>query len=105
MEINVSYIWKSLYLNCTVKLVKLLCLYNVSYYNYLCLTFLPHSNSKLNKHLKEEAEVVIIGGGVLGTSIAYHLAKQGQKDVVLLEKSELTAGSTWHAVNEKKFKL
>ena len=44
---------------------------------------------------------MIIGGGVLGTSIAYHLAKQGQKDVVLLEKSELTAGSTWHAVNER----
>ena len=56
------------------------------------------SISKLNKHLKEDAEVVIIGGGVLGTSIAYHLAKKGMKDVVLLEKSELTAGSTWHAV-------
>lgn len=55
------------------------------------------STSKLNKHLKEDAEVVIIGGGVLGTSIAYHLAKKGLKDVVLLEKSELTAGSTWHA--------
>ena len=53
----------------------------------------------MNKHLKEDAEVVIIGGGVLGTSIAYHLAKKGMKDVVLLEKSELTAGSTWHAVN------
>lgn len=49
--------------------------------------------------MKEDAEVVIIGGGVLGTSIAYHLAKQGMKDVVLLEKSELTAGSTWHAVS------
>jgi len=61
-----------------------------------CLSF---STSKLNKHLKEDAEVVIIGGGVLGTSIAYHLAKQGMKDVVLLEKSELTAGSTWHAVS------
>ena len=57
------------------------------------------STSKLNKHLKEDAEVVVIGGGVLGTSIAYHLAKKGMKDVVLLEKSELTAGSTWHAVN------
>ncbi|XP_078368879.1 dimethylglycine dehydrogenase, mitochondrial-like [Oculina patagonica] len=55
------------------------------------------STSKLNKRLKEDAEVVVIGGGVLGTSIAYHLAKQGMKDVVLLEKSELTAGSTWHA--------
>ena len=34
----------------------------------------------------------------MGTSIAYHLAKKGIKDVILLEKSELTAGSTWHAV-------
>ena len=40
-----------------------------------------------------------MGGGIVGTSIAYHLAKAGQKDVVLLEKSELTAGSTWHAVS------
>ena len=39
----------------------------------------------------------------MGTSIAYHLAKQGMKDVVLLEKSELTAGSTWHAVSHYKF--
>lgn len=35
----------------------------------------------------------------MGTSVAYHLAKSGMKDVVLLEKSELTAGSTWHAVS------
>ena len=35
----------------------------------------------------------------MGTSIAYHLAKAGMKDVVLLEKTELTAGSTWHAVS------
>ncbi|XP_072038740.1 dimethylglycine dehydrogenase, mitochondrial-like [Amphiura filiformis] len=51
----------------------------------------------LNKRLKESAEAVVIGGGALGTSIAYHLAKGGMKDVVLLEKTELTAGSTWHA--------
>ena len=66
---------------------------------YLSCNCLFFSTPKLNKHLKEDAEVVIIGGGVLGTSIAYHLAKQGIKDVVLLEKSELTAGSTWHAVS------
>lgn len=35
----------------------------------------------------------------MGASVAYHLAKSGMKDVVLLEKSELTAGSTWHAVS------
>ncbi|MEP2029343.1 MAG: FAD-dependent oxidoreductase [Paracoccaceae bacterium] len=43
------------------------------------------------------ARVVIIGGGVVGTSSLYHLAKAGWKDCVLLEKNELTAGSTWHA--------
>lgn len=48
--------------------------------------------------MQERAEVVIIGGGCVGTSVAYHLAKLGVPDVVLLEKSELTAGSTWHAV-------
>lgn len=42
--------------------------------------------------------MVVIGGGALGTSIIYHLAKGGMKNVVLLEKSELTAGSTWHSV-------
>ena len=43
------------------------------------------------------ARVVIIGGGVVGTSTLYHLAKAGWKDCVLVEKNELTAGSTWHA--------
>ncbi|NXI07834.1 M2GD protein, partial [Irena cyanogastra] len=46
---------------------------------------------------KDRADTVIIGGGCVGVSLAYHLAKAGLKDVVLLEKSELTAGSTWHA--------
>ena len=43
------------------------------------------------------ARVVIIGGGVMGCSLAYHLTKLGWSDVVLCEKSELTSGSTWHA--------
>ena len=43
------------------------------------------------------ARVVIIGGGVVGTSTLYHLAKGGWRDCILLEKNELTAGSTWHA--------
>ena len=47
--------------------------------------------------LPTSARVVIIGGGVVGTSALYHLAKAGWKDCVLLEKNELTAGSTWHA--------
>ncbi|KAE9630052.1 GcvT family protein [Parasedimentitalea maritima] len=44
-----------------------------------------------------KARVVIIGGGVVGASSLYHLAKKGWSDCVLLEKNELTAGSTWHA--------
>ncbi len=44
-----------------------------------------------------KARVVVIGGGVVGTSSLYHLAKKGWTDCVLLEKNELTAGSTWHA--------
>ncbi|HEX2582220.1 MAG TPA: FAD-dependent oxidoreductase, partial [Dongiaceae bacterium] len=47
--------------------------------------------------MKSQARVVIIGGGIVGVSIAYHLTKFGWRDVVLLEKTELTAGSTWHA--------
>ena len=43
------------------------------------------------------ARVVIIGGGVVGASVLYHLAKAGWTDCLLLEKNELTAGSTWHA--------
>jgi 4-methylaminobutanoate oxidase (formaldehyde-forming) len=43
------------------------------------------------------AKHLIIGGGIIGCSIAYHLAKRGEKDVVLLEKANLTEGATWHA--------
>ncbi len=43
------------------------------------------------------ARIVIIGGGVIGASIAFHLTRSGEKDVVLLEKSHLTEGATWHA--------
>ena len=43
------------------------------------------------------ARVVIIGGGVVGCSVAYHLTKLGWKDVVLLERKQLTSGTTWHA--------
>jgi glycine cleavage system aminomethyltransferase T/glycine/D-amino acid oxidase-like deaminating enzyme len=44
-----------------------------------------------------QARVVIVGGGIIGTSVAYHLAHMGWKDVVLLERDSLTSGTTWHA--------
>ena len=47
--------------------------------------------------MKTHARVAVIGGGVTGCSVLYHLAKGGWSDVVLLERSELTSGSTWHA--------
>ena len=47
--------------------------------------------------MKTHAQAVVIGGGVIGCSILYHLAKAGWTDVVLLERDELTSGSTWHA--------
>jgi dimethylglycine dehydrogenase len=47
--------------------------------------------------MKDSARAVIIGGGVVGASVLYHLAKIGWRDVLLLERSELTSGSTWHA--------
>jgi len=48
-------------------------------------------------NLPTHAEIVIIGGGIIGCSTAYHLSKLGAKDVVLLEGGQLTNGSTWHA--------
>jgi dimethylglycine dehydrogenase len=47
--------------------------------------------------MKNTARVVVIGGGVVGVSVLYHLTKAGWRDVLLIERSELTSGSTWHA--------
>jgi glycine/D-amino acid oxidase-like deaminating enzyme len=47
--------------------------------------------------LPSQARAVVIGGGVIGTSVAYHLAKLGWTDLVLLEQGELSCGTTWHA--------
>jgi len=57
---------------------------------FLGTIFMPSS-------LPQQAQVVIIGGGIHGCSVAYHLAKNGWKDVVLLERKRLTSGTTWHA--------
>ena len=71
---------------------------------YAYLSIIKHEYSKFpifrteQRHAKERASVLVIGGGCVGTSLAYHLSKYGVKDVVLLEKTELTGGSTWHAV-------
>jgi dimethylglycine dehydrogenase len=46
------------------------------------------------------ARVVIVGGGIMGCGVAYHLAHEGWTDIVLLEKAELTSGSTWHAAGQ-----
>ena len=50
--------------------------------------------------METQAKVVIIGGGVVGCSILFHLAKFGWKDCILLERSELTSGSSWHAAGQ-----
>ncbi|MEM7316934.1 MAG: FAD-dependent oxidoreductase, partial [Planctomycetota bacterium] len=50
--------------------------------------------------LQSHAKCVIIGGGVMGVGLLYHLAEEGWTDVVLIEKGELTSGSTWHAAGQ-----
>ena len=51
----------------------------------------------MSKKIPSQARVVIIGGGVVGCSLAYHLTKLGWRDVVLLERKQLTSGTTSHA--------
>ena len=51
----------------------------------------------MNVQVPAEAKVVIVGGGIIGCSVAYHLAQLGWKDVVLLEQNQLAGGTTWHA--------
>ena len=50
--------------------------------------------------MKSHARVVVVGGGVMGVGLLYHLAREGWSDVVLVEKGELTSGSTWHAAGQ-----
>jgi len=51
----------------------------------------------MSEQLPKHARVVVVGGGIIGCSVAYHLAKMGCRDVVLLERDRLTSGTTWHA--------
>ena len=51
----------------------------------------------MQKDLPKSCKVIVIGGGVVGCSVAYHLAKFGWKDTILLERDQLTSGTTWHA--------
>ena len=53
--------------------------------------------------MKDHARVVVIGGGAIGCGVLYHLAKYGWSDVVLVEKEELTSGSTWMAAGNCSF--
>jgi len=50
--------------------------------------------------MQTQARVVIVGGGMMGVGLLYHLAEEGWKDVLLIEKGELTSGSTWHAAGQ-----
>ena len=50
-----------------------------------------------SKELPKHARVAVIGGGVVGCSVLYHLAKKGWQDILLLERRELSCGSSWHA--------
>jgi dimethylglycine dehydrogenase len=50
--------------------------------------------------MKNQARIVIIGGGIMGVGLLYHLAEEGCTDVILIEKGELTSGSTWHAAGQ-----
>lgn len=50
--------------------------------------------------METQAKVVIVGGGIMGVALAYHLAEEGETDVLLIEKGELTSGSTWHAAGQ-----
>ena len=55
------------------------------------------AETRMSAEFPSYAEIVIIGGGVVGCSVAYHLTQMGKRDVVLLEQGRLSCGTTWHA--------
>src|SRR4051794_853298 len=62
-----------------------------------CLPPCPAIEQSMSQQeVPSRARVVVIGGGIIGCSVAYHLAHMGWKDVVLLERDRLTSGTTWH---------
>ncbi|MYF27090.1 MAG: FAD-binding oxidoreductase, partial [Acidimicrobiia bacterium] len=58
---------------------------------------MPPNSSSSAKQLPDRVQVVVVGGGIVGCSIAYHLTRRGVTDVLLLEQNALTGGTTWHA--------
>jgi glycine/D-amino acid oxidase-like deaminating enzyme len=63
------------------------------------LSFSPSIRSSvlMRNNFPKHAQIVIIGGGIMGCSTAYHLMKNGCRDVILLERAKLTSGTTWHS--------
>ena len=59
-------------------------------------------DSSLSADAPTSADVVVMGGGVIGCSTLYHLAKAGVTDAVLVERDQLTAGTTWHTAGTKQ---
>src|SRR5471032_2037728 len=60
-------------------------------------TAAPAASPSHPSGLPTRARVVVVGGGVIGASVAYHLTRLGWRDVLLLERDRLTSGTTWHA--------
>src|SRR5712691_11926976 len=63
----------------------------------MALVTVTQGTRDMSAELADSARVVIVGGGILGCSMAYHLAKLGWSDVALLEQGQLSCGTTWHA--------
>src|SRR3546814_15134569 len=57
----------------------------------------PIRETAVSERLPQHAQIVIIGGGSVGCSVAYHLTRLGRRDVALLEQGRLSSGTTWHA--------